>query len=586
MPELQSADAQDQPGSEDIPLLVRELREAVGKTQGQLAVELSAYGKHVSRGGINRIERGHAALGKELAVALDSYAKEKELGTYRFASLVGHLKAHAIDRTRGTDLSRLLASGDLEKLYIVLCDESDLATHVRSALPVSELQIVLVIPSEQRVAELFSACSSNAGGERVEVFAGYADRLRRHMSAQVHRFQRLAGYSPGVTVDIFESDAVLNSVIVTRANNGPKCIYWPCTPVAVGQHIPDLPSAVAGADVGAWYENFIMSITSQNSDVARAQHLGDTFLMFSTRESDKATRPDQEARVRLIDEVRFSRFLRRSKLSEYKLDSDEGLAVVAIMLFVPTYSQGRHAINVLVKRRSRILAGAESDVDGQLAFVSARVTAPALWKALRDHVPQADVSGEQQRAHRAVGHLDPARHLLEQSAMTGREFDNLVGSLQPAEWRMHYDRVIEDAYKNAAVAELEMSYGFESRRIPLKERLQPSDLPAFVLNKEQGNNLVPRLFTLGLTPKEADLLVEGASRYDGNEVVRIRIGEDINYGEPLTHGGSRDGDRERRPFDDILDVVMTEDLLRPGFAKVLESIESDCDPSGGSLALK
>ena len=587
MPEFGPSDAQDQPDPQDIPQLVRELRETAGKTQGQFADELAAHGKGVGRVTINRIERGHVALGKELAVALDSYAKDKDLGTYRFASLVGQLKARAIDRTRGTDLSRLLASDDLERLYVVLCDESDLATHVRSALPVRKLEIVLVIPSERRIIELFGASTSNTDGERVELFAGYTDRLRGHITAQIHRFQRLAGYSPGVSVDVFESDAVLNSVIVAKTGNGSNCIYWPCTPVGAGQHNPDLPPAVAGADVGAWYENFVLSITSQNSDVGRAQHFGDVFFTFSDRESDNSTGQRDEARVRLIDDVRFSRVLPRNKLSEYKLARNEGLAVVAILPYYPEFSQGRDKINVLLKRRSRILAGAETRVDGQLAFVSARVTASALWKPLNERVREVGVSEGHEGAHQAVSHLDPARHLREQSAMIGHEFKDLVDSIRPDERQRHYDSVIQDACKNAAVAELQMSYGFGSAQIPLRERLQPTELPTFMIRKvEEQRNIVPRLFTIGLTPTEADRLVAGASLYDGNEVVSVEIREDAKHGKPSIQREPRSGGPEHPPYDDFLHATVYDDLLRPRFRKVIQTIRRECDPSGGSLAIK
>ena len=78
---------------ENIARLLRDLRTTARKTQAGLAEELAAFGIAVDRFKITRIERGHLEMGKELAVALDSFAQAESLlnpdvPIYGFAALL------------------------------------------------------------------------------------------------------------------------------------------------------------------------------------------------------------------------------------------------------------------------------------------------------------------------------------------------------------------------------------------------------------------------------------------------------------------------------------------------------------------
>ena len=520
---------------ENIPRLLRDLRVSAGRTQEAFAKELASYGTKVDRFKIIKVERGHTDLGKELAIALDSFAesealKNAKVPTYGFASLVGERDAFVVDREGGIDLSKLLSAADLTELYVVLCDESDLAYHVRSGLrtatggsTVSQTvprKIVLVVPSRERVDELFGMGAAAGLQERGEFFGGYADRLWRHLLVQIHRFERLAGQSEGVDVEVFVSRAVLNPVVVAKSRQRANCLAWSCTPSRDPQGQPEIAPIVARPDLTTWYEHQIRSMIAGESILARRQHFCDTFLVPSDAASEERS---GDSGVRSISRVRFSRFLPRQKLGKYELAPGEGLAVAMVLPYVRTMHAAEVRGEVLLKRRSTLLSGAESEVDGQLAFVATRVTASCMWDAI-DSVEVPDRSSDDHssnRLHRSQ--LDMTMHHEDQSA---EMVDRLNQVSEPAASGPTTDsvsRAIDDAYKLAAMRELQDTYGATFDGVPLAERLELIDFGDIAIPKSNQTAIIPRLFKIRLEPDERDDLIALASRNDGNEIERLAI---------------------------------------------------------------
>lgn len=566
---------------EDVPRLFRELREAAGRTQGQFADELSEYGRPVNRSTVNRIEKGHIRLGRELASALDAYAERRKLRDHDFLSLVTELKARSVDGKRGTHLSLVLSADDLTDIYVVMCDESEFSFHVRSgltaitrlgkSLPASRRRISLVVPSRNRVRALFGAPVAMEQDERPGLYGGYADRLWQHMLTQVQRFRRIAQQSRGVDLQVFESDAVLNSVVLAKSSTESKCVYWPCTPLTSKQQVPDVIPVVAGSDVAAWCESQITSMIDGDHEFARRQHLGDTFVSAEARDSGE---PDDDPRLVLAERVVFNRFLPLAKVEMYDMDSSEGLAVASVLAIARAVRRGELTAEVLLKRRSQLLSGVDGDVDGKLALLSSRVTASAMWDAVcaaaRSRTTDRDASGPS-----SIRELDATRHIDDQSASVHHALAGLRRQ-QPVNAGQDCDTaILAGAYRNAAVSELVLTYGLDGGNSSWAARLESSGLDACRIAKSEDGAIVPRLFTLTLSPEERDDLERLARQNDGDELKRFAVDDLI---EMIDHGH----EPERWLFDDYIMCLLTDERLRGQFRDLLVRLkEAVTSPPGG-----
>ena len=82
---------------------------------------------------------------------------------------------------------------------------------------------------------------------------------------------------------------------------------------------------------------------------------------------------------------------------------------------------------------------------------------------------------------------------------------------------------IDDAYKLAAMRELQVTYGATFGDVPLAERLELIDFGNIAIPKSNQTSIMPRLFEIRLEPDERDDLIALAGRNDGNEIVRLAI---------------------------------------------------------------
>lgn len=573
----------DQARIEDIPRLVKELREAAGRTQGQFADELSEYGRPVNRSTVNRIEKGHIRLGRELASALDAYAESRKLRDHDFLSMVTQLKARSADGKRGTHLSLVLSADDLTDIYVVMCDESEFSFHVRSglaaitrlgkSLPAIQRRISLVVPSRSRVRDLFGTPVATERDERAGLYGGYADRLWRHMLTQVQRFRRIAQQSEGVALEVFESDAVLNSVVLAKSSTESKCVYWPCTPLSGKQQAPDVIPVVAGSDIAAWCESQITSMIDGGHGAARRQHLGDTFVIAGARDPGE---PGEDPRRVLAREVAFNRFLPLAKVEMYDMDSSEGLAVASVLAVVRALRRGELTAEVLLKRRSQLLSGVGGDVDGKLALLSSRVTVSAMWDAVctaaRSGTTDGDADGS---LPLSIEDLDVSKHIDDQSATVHHALAALRRH-QPAKAGHECETAILDgAYRNAAVNELTLTYGLDGDGSSWAARLAPGGLDDCWIAKSEDGAIVPRLFTLILSPEERDDLERLARQNDGDELKRFAVDDLI---EIIDHGYQPD----RWLFDDYIMCLLTDARLRGQFRNLLVRLkEAVTSPPAG-----
>ena len=581
---------------ENIARLLRDLRTTARKTQAGLAEELAAFGIAVDRFKITRIERGHLEMGKELAVALDSFAQAESLlnpdvPIYRFASLVGERDAFVVGRKGGIELAKLLSATDLTEVYAVLCDESDLAFHVRSGLRTAigrpalqaavPRKIFLVVPSRERVDELFGSGAATASPGRGEFFAGYADRLWRHILVQIHRFERLAGQSEGVDVEVFASKAVLNPVVVAKSRERMSCLAWPCAPSRDQQVQPETDPIVARQDLATWYEHQIRSMIAGEPSVTRRQHFCDTFLV----PSDGAAREQTgDSGVRSIGDVGFSRFLPREKLAKYNdkysLERGEGLAVAMVLPYVRTMRAAEPRCEVLLKKRSALLSGAESEVDDQLAFLAARVTASCMWEAA-DLGDRTGEDPDSRSGHRPQpSGLDVAMHHEDQSAEMVDRLKRVSESETLGSTTDFPSRVIENAYKLAAIAELEITYGVTFGGSQLAKRLTLIKFDGsgdITIPKPSAPTIIPRLFRLRLEPDERDELIALAGRNDGNTIERIATGELLKL---IEAAGDNSFERVAKQagldkLDDTIGTALSAPELSAHLSSALVAMEAD-----------
>ena len=577
----------DQGRYEDIPHLVRDLREAAGRTQGQFADEVSEYGRSVTRYTVNRIENGHVPVDRELAAALDAFAESKHLRVYGFLSRLTQLKAHSVDGKRGTHLARVLSAGDLTDIYVVMCDETNFAFHVRSGLAAgaglskqlapARRRLTLVIPSNDRLANLFGGEPTTTAVERVELYDGYAARLVQHMNAQLQRFRRIAQQSQGVELEVFESDAVLNSVVLTKGAGESKCVYWPCTPLQPGGESPGVVPVAAGSDMTIWYESLIKSMIDVSRGVARRQYLGDVSVIHETPASEKPvddSEPEEHSRPALKSEIDFSRCLPVDKVARYDMGENEGLAVASVLPVVRAVHGGELTAEVLLKRRSQLESGVERADDSKLAFVSSRVRAWSMWDAIGPLAVAPGVIDGGAGGSVNAWRLDMSKHVDDQSADVHHALRVLRERQSSGAEGNHGTAIVDNAYRNAAAGELALTYGLDRSVASWAARLEPGGLDDCGIVKSESGGIVPRLYIVRLNPEERDKLESLAQQNDGDEVVRVTADlliDIIDHGQVTRLG----------QVDDFLRFALTGEELRGQFRDLLIRLKNRANAPEG-----
>ena len=568
----------------EIARLLKELRRDTEITQEQLASELNtqdelrAHNRLTSRFAINRIEKGHAALGPPLAAALDAFAVSKDIATYQFSSLVAELKAYEIDRERGNELSRLMDSRDLDTVFIVICDFSDFAYHIRNSLPTPRLRATVVVPSGDRINELFGAVFQSGIREGQRVFEEYGTRLAAHTDQQIQHLYRLAGQSTGLHLEIFESDVVLNSVVVARGGTWRKCLYWPCAPFGGSQIEPDLIPVVGSADVASWYESMIAAMIDTKSGVARMHHLGDVFLKAKDLEVKDSRKPSPPSILSQVDQARFSKFYPR-RVPRRDIDgTNEGKAISLLLPYVRGVRGGVASIDVLLRNRSNLLSGVMMNPLGKLSFISAPVCVSAMFDSLASINRDSSDQSAQHKSMPTRNDRTPTyevyrrKHLEEQAREMVAILDTVCRSPNcgevPAQRRLtakEHD-AIDTAYKIAMSEELHLAYGLAHVDGSYPDRMNVTEVRDFRVGKEEAVDIFPRLFTLEISPEERDIMLQISDRYIGNDVARFTVDQLIDIMDEECEPA------ERKRYSDCLWLALNDEWLSPKFRKILQAL--------------
>lgn len=546
----------------DLAQLLKQFREAAGKTQEQLARELNQHDslrqrrRSVSRSAINRIEKGHASLRPFLADALDEYAKDNDLSSPGFSFLVKSQRIPETTRERGSQIDRILRNKNYSRLFVVVCDTFDFAHCLRSALPTSELHLMVILPTPRRIHELFGGAVQD-GDSLPELFEGYAHRLNQHIDDQIHLIYGVCSRSREIQLEVFESDLVLNSVVLAKGDRETSCVYWPCAPFGSMQFEPNLVPVVDDAGVSAWYESQILSVVRHASAENRL-NLGDTYV----RSEDEA--PSDDSEYVPVSRPSFSKFYpQKASGDDTELDR-EGAAVAMIMPYVLGVSRGTRDIQVLLQWRSPASSDEEIGPGGQVAFIATRVYSSTALKVLSD-VDCDDRQFDTYRRLRLEYLEDQSQYALDSiQNQVARTYDALTYESKSTDGEQS---IIEQVYRRAISEHLRLTYGIDCRADTSEDRIESTDIGNVRVSKPYGSNIVPRLFFIKLNPGERDTMIRSAGRYADTEIRTFAIDELLESIE------ASDIPRESRPYNDFLALAIGDKKISRDFARALETVK-------------
>ena len=540
----------------DLAQLLKQFREAASKTQEQLARELNQHDslkqrrRTVNREAINRIEKGHASLRPFLADALDEYAKDNDLSSPGFSFLVKSQRIPETTRERGSQIDRILRSKNYSSLFFAVCDIFDFAHCLRSARPAPKLDITVILPTRNRVYELFGGAVRN-GDSRPELFEGYADNLNQHIEDQVHLIYGVCSRSRDLQLEVFESDLVLNSVVLAKGDRETSCVYWPCAPFGSMQFEPNLVPVVDDAGVSAWYEAQILGAVRHASAKNRL-YLGDTYV----RSEDEP--PSDDSKYVPVLRPKFSNFYPpKASGDDTELDR-EGAAVAMMMPYVVGVNRGKRDIQILLQWRSPVSIDEEIGPSGQLAFVATRVYSSIALKAISG----IDCDGRQPDTYRRLR----LEYLEDQSQYA---LDSIQEEVVRTESQSNsgQESIIEQVYRDAVGEHLRLTYGINCYADTSEDRIESTDFKNLRVSKPYGANIVPRLFFVKLNPGERDTMIRSAGRYADTEVRLFRIDELLEAIEASDVPG------ESRPHDDFLALAIGDKKVSKAFARALVALK-------------
>ena len=559
----------------DIARHLKQFREEAGKTQEQLAQELNASDslkrdrRTISRFAINRIEKGHASLRPFLAGALDAYAEENGRASPGFAYLVANLRTHETSRERGNQLDMLLRSRNYSRLIVVICDVFNFARHLRVAFPTPELHLTVIVPSRDRVFELFGGTSAN-GDTRVELFDGYASKLNQHIDEQLQLIYGVCGRAREVQLEVLESSTVLNSIVLTKGDRDTRCIYWPCAPFGSMQFEPNLVPIVDDAAVSAWYESLLLGMIRRTSATCQL-HLGDVFLA-----SDGDT-PHEGFKRAPVSGTVFSRFYPRKVSGHETVRHREGAAVALILPYVPTVRAGEQDVQILLQWRSPRFADEAIGASGQQAFIATRVLNSMAWRAIDDVDGSDDSSNAQDdgsvRCQRSTVRRNMLVDLEGQSqralkAIRGQVHDSVRPSANSGQ-----EAIIDRAFASAVHEHLRLTYGIDCQNAVSNDKMESTQIMNIRVAKSYGARIVTRLFLVRLDAGERDIMIHNADLYSDTEIQAFGIDEML---EILT---THDRSSEPGQYNDCLGLAIENDELNEEFTSLIATLRDRWVPS-------
>ena len=553
----------------NIALLLKQFREEAGKTQKQLAQELNEHhslkqhNRTISQWGINRIENGNASLRPILASALDTYAVDNGLSSPGFSFLVTNLKTRQTKRPSGSKIDHILRNNDYSSVFVVICDVFDFAGSLKIALSIPELQVSVIVPTMNRITELFSG-SSTDGVSRTELFDGYVERLCRHIDEQLQLMHDVCSRSRETQLDVFESNIVLNSVVLTKGDRVTRCMYWPCAPGGPTQLEPNFVPVADDGAVSAWYETQIANIIRLGS-VTHQVHVGDMLVT-----SDDASSPDGTHAS--IGKPTFSRFCPRKISGDDTDKTTEGAAVALILPYVSIVRGGKQLTQVLFNWRSPLVADEVLSPNGQLSFLATRIFSPLVWQAIDDIGCEGDDRMAPEVTHNSdsEGSSSYVIYRTEDLDYQSRRALTMIGSSVKANsesFRNTEELMIGQACVSAVHRHLQLTYGVDFRRKDsTDDRIESIDLLNVSIAKPYGAYIVPRLHLVRLDVGQRDAMIRNASRYTNQEISCLITDELLAMIE------REEGTSEPGRYDDCLGLVIRDARFSAEFRRLILSL--------------
>lgn len=315
---------------------VRDARQEKKLTQAELGRMIGA-----SRFVINRIETGATELTSVQAEQLDRALEITELQT-----LVAQRDqtGSVLDNSRDAVVSRMLGAPDLQRLRIVLADETNVYQHLYrwdgEDLRLRSRDVEIVIPTVPRERALF--------GEREQLYG--------HVEFQVkllHDLKKSDHYAAD-SLRMFESDDIVGSMVIGETAGGVEAAVWASLgirnrPVHVG------PGALP---VGTTTDRRVIADLDAhvNSLIAGREPLTSNEALCRVAEPDPV----------------FTRYFTFGEDQEEDIDDSEGVAVALVLVVAKCprkhYGVGRRVITYMRSalrqdRRRSLFSNAVDDVD-------------------------------------------------------------------------------------------------------------------------------------------------------------------------------------------------------------------------------
>ncbi len=396
----------------------------------------------VSRFVVNRIEVGTSDLKLEQARLVDEF-----IGKATLVPLVEHRLRVASGSTgedgRDVLVQRLLGMDGIRRTRMVLCDDLDAAGLLHAAALGGQVDVV--VPSPRRSRELFGDA----------LFDQHVERQVAYLM-DIHDLHRNSGRE--TQIHVYESDAVLFSMIHVDFAGGQEAAYWP--------PVPRYPGAAAELPVVT---------TSEPAICERLARYADEWITQENR-----VQPNEAVVIPFEDEsgckAQFTRFVPRG--SDPPFEPGEGHPVALVMPYAMTVRRGR-PVGLRVILHERI---ARRDSVGKISLLSKRVTEEEIREVLS---PGSDRDGGSRRRR------DPLASAIE----VGREL-----------MEHDLDYISSDMYRKAAEVDLKSNWGIVLPRESFKEVALPPELAT--IHKGNQPHIVPKLFVVELQSQPDSVLGE------------------------------------------------------------------------------
>lgn len=451
----------------DVEVLRLRIRTLIRKARQDRNITQTDLGRLVgaSRFTINRVEAGVTDVTPDLAEQLAQVLNLREI-----ISLVAQRDGpiSPTSNTRDAVVSRMLSAPGLRRVRVVLADELNLyrLVHIRSGddSVLRSPDVEVVVPTIRRGRELF----------------GDASPLYGHIEYQIKRLldlKKSESYASN-SLRIYESDAVIASVVIASTATATEAALWP--PMAVRSKPNELEAATMPVGVTvdphaiAQLESHLDSLIGERDTIKSNEVL--CRVVPPTEQQ-----PDPPAPV-------FTRYFTVGEDQEEDIDDTEGTAV-ALVLVIALCPRKRHGVG----RRAIIYRRAQARQDRLRSLFSNTVE---------------DIDVQRARA-REQGIVTDERRSTRGALAAALDVNNFLYE--------HSDVVPDLAYQYAAAREMAM---FDLAIDP--ERFQPILLPPNLrLIRKPGTRaaIAPRLYVLELgTDQRAPELATLQAKADVAEV--------------------------------------------------------------------